>query len=64
MDDYPSAAGGCECVGADEDISLIDALHTALPACEIGWIVRGKRPPGYQLNAGLRVYLKQSAKAA
>ncbi|MBC7181837.1 MAG: hypothetical protein H5U14_17385, partial [Roseovarius sp.] len=47
-----------------EGLSLIDALRTALPACEIGWTARGKRLAEYQLNAGLRVYLKQLAKAA
>lgn len=47
-----------------EGLSLIDALRAALPACEIGWTVRGNRLAEYQPNAGLRVYLKQLAKAA
>lgn len=44
--------------------SLIDALRAALPTCEIRWTSQGNRLPEYQPNAGLRVYLKQLAKAA
>ena len=44
--------------------SLINALRKALPTCEIGWTSQGNRLTEYQPAAGLRVYLKQLAKAA
>jgi hypothetical protein len=55
---------GANAIKEIEGLSLIDGLREALPACEIGWTVRGKRLSGYQLNAGLRVYLKQFARTA
>ena len=44
--------------------ALIDALRKALPTCEICWSSQGQRLPDYRPAAGLRVYLKQLAKAA
>lgn len=47
----------------DPDQVIAD-LRKALPTCEIGWTSQGKRLPAYQPKAGLRLHLKQLAKAA
>ena len=44
--------------------ALVETLRAALPTCEIVWTSNGQRLPEYQPNAGLRLYLKQLAKAA
>lgn len=44
--------------------SLINSLRAALATCDLFWTSQGKRLPAYQPNAGLRLYLKQLAKAA
>jgi hypothetical protein len=47
----------------DRDQVIAD-LRDAFPNCDLYWTSKGKRLPTYQPNAGLRLYLKQLAKAA
>ena len=43
---------------------VIADLRAALPNCDLCWTSQGKRLFDYQPNAGLRLYLKQLARAA
>jgi hypothetical protein len=47
----------------DRDQVIAD-LRDAFPNCDLCWTSKGKRLPAHQPNAGLRLYLKQLAKAA
>lgn len=43
---------------------VIADLRDAFPNCDLCWTSKGKRLPAHQPNAGLRLYLKQLARAA
>jgi hypothetical protein len=49
---------------AKDPHAFVETLRAALPNVEIDWTVKGQRLSKYQPNAGLRLYLKQLAKAA
>lgn len=49
---------------AKDPHAFVETLRAALPNVEIDWTAKGERLPQYQPNAGLRLYLKESRKAA
>lgn len=58
-----SGKNAIEILGITAD-AAIQMLKDALPQCDVLWSAKGERLPEYQLNAGLRLYLKQLPKAA
>jgi hypothetical protein len=58
-----SGKNAIETLGMAAD-AAIQMLKDTLPQCDVLWSTKGERLPDYQLNAGLRLYLKQLPKAA
>lgn len=58
-----SGKNAIEILGITAD-AAIQVLKGTLPQCDVLWSAKGERLPEYQLNAGLRLYLKQLPKAA
>lgn len=58
-----SGKSAIETLGITAD-AAIQVLKDTLPQCDVLWSAKGERLPEYQLNAGLRLYLKQLPKAA
>jgi len=58
-----SGKNAIETLGHTTD-AAIRMVKDTLPQCDVLWSAKGERLPEYQLNAGLRLYLKQLPKAA
>ncbi|KQB15292.1 hypothetical protein H9N28_03390 [Rhodobacter capsulatus] len=58
-----SGKSAIETLGHTTD-AAIRMVKDTLPQCDVLWSAKGERLPDYQLNAGLRLYLKQLPKAA